>query len=54
LNEIKNIIQNKKSNGVQNIYNEALVKMINDFMKNPTTFKKTSAPKIPDGSPIGN
>lgn len=54
LNEIKNIIQNKKSKGVQSIYNEALVKMIDDFMKNPTTFKKTSAPKIPDGSPIGN
>jgi hypothetical protein len=54
LNEIKNIIQNKKNKGVQSIYNEALVKMIDDFMKNPTTFKKTSAPKIPDGSPIGN
>lgn len=54
LNEIKNIIQNKKSKGVQNIYNEDLVKMINDFLKNPTTFKKSSAPKIPDGSPIGN
>ncbi|WP_296637022.1 zinc-dependent metalloprotease [Polaribacter sp.] len=54
LNEIKNIIQNKKSSGVQSIYNEDLVKMIDDFMKNPKTFKKTSAPKIPDGSPIGN
>lgn len=54
LNEIKNIIQNKKSKGVQFIYNEAIVKMINDFIKNPTTFKRTSAPKIPDGSPIGN
>ena len=54
LNEIKNIIQSKKSKGVQNIYNEALVKMIDSFMKNPTAFKKSSAPKIPDGSPIGN
>ena len=54
LNEIKEIIQAKKEKGVQEIYNRALLKMIDDFIKNPTSFKKTVAPKIPDGSPIGN
>ena len=54
LNEIKEIIQAKKEKGVQEIYNIALLKMIDDFIKNPTSFKKTAAPKIPDGSPIGN
>lgn len=54
LNEIKEIIQAKKEKGVQEIYNRALLKMIDDFIKNPTSFKKTAAPKIPDGSPIGN
>ena len=31
-----------------------MIKMIEDFVKNPTSFKKSNAPKIPDGSPIGN
>jgi len=31
-----------------------MVKMIEGFVKNPTSFKKTSAPQIPDGSPIGS
>ena len=54
LGEIKTIYQNKKDKGVQQIYNQAMLKMIDGFMKNPTSFKKTAAPKIPDGSPIGN
>jgi len=54
LSEIKTIYQNKKDKGVQQIYNQAMLKMIDGFMKNPTSFKKTAAPKIPDGSPIGN
>lgn len=54
LNEIKEIIQNKKSEGLQKIYDAAMVKMIDGYLKNPTSFKKQSAPKIPDGSPIGN
>ncbi|EAQ41588.1 zinc-dependent metalloprotease [Polaribacter sp. MED152] len=54
LGEIKTIYQNKKDRGVQQIYNQAMLKMIDGFMKNPTSFKKTAAPKIPDGSPIGN
>ena len=54
LGEIKTIYQNKKDKSVQQIYNQAMLKMIDGFMKNPTSFKKTAAPKIPDGSPIGN
>ncbi|PWG04822.1 zinc-dependent metalloprotease [Polaribacter aquimarinus] len=54
LNEIKEIIQNKKSEGIQKVYDAAMIKMIDGYLKKPTTFKKVSAPKIPDGSPIGN
>ncbi|SDR85891.1 protein of unknown function [Polaribacter sp. KT25b] len=54
LDEIKSIIQNKKSKGTQKIYNITMLKKIEDFIKNPTSFKKTEALKIPDGSPIGN
>ena len=53
LNEIKEMLQNKKSTGTQKIYEAAMIKMIDGFLKNPTSFKKISAPKIPDGSPIG-
>lgn len=54
LYEIKSILQNKKSEGTQKIYDFSMLKKIEDFIKNPTGFKKTDAPKIPDGSPIGN
>ena len=54
LNEIKQIIENKSASGVQKIYDAAMVKMIDEYLKNPISFKKQSAPKIPDGSPIGN
>jgi hypothetical protein len=54
LEEITSIVKNKKAIGTQKIYDDAMVKMIDRFMKNPTSFKKTSAPQIPDGSPIGN
>lgn len=54
LNEIKSILENKKSVGTQKIYDIAMIKMIEDYNKNPTLFKKSAAPKIPDGSPIGS
>jgi hypothetical protein len=54
LNEIKEIIEKKKSDGIQKIYDSSMVNMIDKFLKNPIAFKRTSAPKIPDGSPIGN
>lgn len=54
LEEIKQIITNRKAEGVQKAYDKAMIKSIDGYLKNPTSFKKTSAPKIPDGSPIGN
>ncbi|MCI2227933.1 zinc-dependent metalloprotease [Polaribacter sp. MSW13] len=53
LGDIKLILQNKKSIGVQKIYDNSMIKMIDDFEKNPMKFTKKGAPKIPDGSPIG-
>jgi hypothetical protein len=43
-----------KSKDVQKMVETSFLKMISDFEKNPSDFKKTSAPKIPDGSPIGS
>ncbi|TXD52898.1 MULTISPECIES: zinc-dependent metalloprotease [unclassified Polaribacter] len=54
LDEIASILKNKKATGTQKIYDQAMVKMIEGFMKNPTSFQKTDAPQIPDGSPIGS
>ena len=54
LDEIKLSIQNKNAVGIQHIYDKAMVKMIDSFIKKPTSFKRTKAPQIPDGSPIGS
>ncbi|WP_439132214.1 zinc-dependent metalloprotease [Polaribacter sp.] len=54
LDEIKKIITDKKSEGVQKMYDEAMMKSITGYLKNPKSYKKSSAPKIPDGSPIGS
>ncbi len=54
LDEIQSILKNRKSTGTQKIYDSAMVKMIDDFVKNPVLFKKTKALQIPDGSPIGS
>jgi hypothetical protein len=54
LDEIKSIIQKKESEGIQKIYDIAMVKMIESFVKNPTSFEKINALQIPDGSPIGS
>lgn len=53
LDEIKQILKTKKANGTQKMYNNQLIKMIEEFKKSPKTYKKKDAPKIPDGSPIG-
>ena len=52
--EIYDILKKSKVKGVQQIYNKEMLKMITEFKKNPTKFKKLNTPKIPDGSPIGN
>jgi len=54
LDEIASLLKNKNETGTQKIYDAAMIKMIESFMKNQTSFKKTAAPQIPDGSPIGN
>ena len=54
LDEIKLSIQNKNTEGIQHIYDKAMVKMIDSFIKKPTSFKRRKAPQIPDGSPIGS
>lgn len=54
LDEIKSILESKKSEGTQKIYDMAMLKKIDEFIKNPTSYKKQNAPQIPDGSPIGN
>jgi hypothetical protein len=53
LDEIKLFLQHKEATGIQKIYDTAMIKMIEGFVKNPISFKKSKAPKIPDGSPIG-
>ncbi len=54
LNEIKHYLAQKKSEGIQQIYDEAMLQRIDDFRKNPILFQKTVAPEIPNGSPIGS
>lgn len=54
LSEISSILKDSKAEGVQKIYDAAMIKTIDSYLKNPKSFKKSSAPKIPDGSPIGS
>ena len=54
LNEIKSILNNKKSKDIQKVYDTAMATMIDKFLKSPSSFKKQNTPKIPDGSPIGS
>ena len=52
--KINSLLNNSKTPGIQKIYHKDMIKMISNFKKNPTKFKKPITPKIPDGSPIGN
>jgi hypothetical protein len=52
--EIHEILKKSKAKGVQQLYHKEMIRMMADFKKNPTKFKKQNTPKIPDGSPIGN
>jgi hypothetical protein len=54
IDKISSLLNNSKTPGIQKIYHKAMIKMISNFKKNPTKFKKPITPKIPDGSPIGN
>ena len=53
LDDITKFLKTLKSSGVQKMYDTELIKNIDSFKKNPSKFKKTKTPKIPDGSPIG-
>lgn len=53
LKEIKSYYAQTKKKGVDSIYRDEMVMLIDTFMKNPKGFKKIRSPKIPDGSPIG-
>lgn len=54
IDEIYGYLRIAADKGIQLTYNQQMIRMINDFKKNPTKFKKIRTPKIPDGSPIGN
>jgi hypothetical protein len=54
IDTISSLLSNSKATGIQKIYQKDMIKMISNFKKNPTKFKKLITPKIPDGSPIGN
>jgi len=54
IDKINTLLNNSKKPGIQKIYHKDMIKMISNFKKNPTNFKKPITPKIPDGSPIGN
>jgi len=54
IDKINTLLKNSKTPGIQKIYHKDMIKMISNFKKNPTKFKKPITPKIPDGSPIGN
>lgn len=53
VDEIEKNLKKQKAKGTQEIYNHHLIKMIDDFKKNTSEFKKPNSLKIPDGSPIG-
>ena len=54
IDKINTLLNNSKKPGIQKIYHKDMIKMISNFKKNPTKFKKPITPKIPEGSPIGH
>jgi hypothetical protein len=53
LNAIESYMKVKKSKGLQKIYEDELIKTIENFKKHPSNYKNIEALSIPDGSPIG-
>ncbi|MEM9686525.1 MAG: zinc-dependent metalloprotease [Bacteroidota bacterium] len=53
LDELEQWLAKRKSKGLQRIYDKAMWKAIQNFKTSPGQFKLVTAPKIPDGSPIG-
>jgi hypothetical protein len=54
LSEIASFLKKKNATGLQKMYDLEMLKNIEAFNKNPSSFIKTAVPKIPAGSPIGS
>lgn len=54
LNQLANYLKTQKAEDVQMMYNANIRAKIYRFMEEPSEFKLIEAPKIPDGSPIGD
>lgn len=54
LNQLATYLNTQKATDVQIMYNANMRAKIKRFMEEPSAFKLIKAPKIPDGSPIGD
>lgn len=54
INQLKNWLENNKSEKLNAMYRSGYVAIIDNYLKNPTQFVVDKSPKIPDGSPIGS
>lgn len=52
--ELKNWMVNNNVKGINKMYTNGYIQIIDNFLKHPANYKKEIAPKIPDGSPIGS
>ncbi len=48
------MLNSKKNEATDYIYNQHYIRQIRDFLNKPENFKVLPSPKIPDGSPIGS
>lgn len=53
LDVISELLKANKTGGLQKIYETEILKQIENFKKDPSSYIKRNAPTIPDGSPIG-
>lgn len=53
LNDLSGYLKNRKTSGVQQMYDADMSAKINQYVAHPENFKLIPSPKIPDGSPIG-
>ena len=53
IKELKKQLIASNTKGIQRMYEQDYIAIIDAYFKNPKTFKSIEAPKIPDGSPIG-
>ena len=53
LDGISQLFRSNKTGGLQKLYETEFLKRIENFKKDPSSYKKSTAPIIPDGSPIG-